>query len=71
MDRGSRVFTWGAKTGGGRGVNRAPQNRGGGVGKRAQLTRPLISHFELAPKALKQFLSIENGQFFPQIHGKR
>ena len=33
----------GFSTGGGRGVKRAPQNWGWGVGKRAQLTGPLLS----------------------------
>ena len=39
---GSRAFNWGG------GGDRAPQNcGGGGRGKRAQLTGPLISHYEL------------------------
>ena len=56
----------GLSTGGAGGVNRAPQNLGGGSGKRAQLTGSLISGYELF-----FFLSIKNDQiFFHQIHDK-
>ena len=42
----------------GGGVNRGPQNGGGGSGKRAQLTGPSISHYELWWRRRR------NGQFF-------
>ena len=62
--KGSRVFN---SEGGGGGGRKSPQNWGGGgaFGKRAQLRGPLISYYELGPKAPKIFLSIENGPFSP------
>ena len=44
LGTGSRAFNW---LGGGEGGNRAPQNLGRGSGKRAQLTGPSISYYEL------------------------
>ena len=51
-----RVF---ACRGGGQLVQ--PPKTGGGVGKRAQVTGPLIGYYELWPKI---FLNIQNGQCF-------
>ena len=54
-----------------RGVNRALQNRGAGVREKGSIDRTVHQFYELWPKAPKNFLSIENGQFFfHQIHGK-
>ena len=58
-DTGEVVFSTG---GGGGGVNRAPPKLG--FRKRAQLTGPLISYYELWRRRRPKLLSMRVGQFF-------